>query len=234
VKTVCVGAVQRPSAVAELVRICAGDTTFLDLWHRPLWRRRCGKRIVLRKTGLQDGGVEDHGPIGSRELTETGTYMSSTNTLPSIALVHGDCRWLRMEDVYRSQERRLSGQRVQNPTTSLEADVAATKLVLARWLACLPGRPLVRGVVITESATIPKWRAWSISWHSRPIKGESVPRDQGSTAGGSGAAHPSAAERCSLLDQGPLCGELCRDVDPDKAAFMSSSQFPGLDALNGR
>jgi len=164
--------------------------------------------------------------------------MSSTNTLPSIALVHGGfvngSRW---EDVYRILKKDgYEVSVVQNPTTSLEADVAATRLVLAALASpvILVGHSY-GGVVITEAGNDPKVAGLVYIAAFAPDKGESVASLIKDPPPGAPVPPILPPQNGFLfLDQGRFAESFAADVDPDKAAFMASSQVPwGLDALNG-
>ena len=164
--------------------------------------------------------------------------MSSTNTLPSIALVHGGfvdgSGW---EDVYRILKKDgYEVSVVQNPTTSLEADVAATRLVLAALASpvILVGHSY-GGVVITEAGNDPKVAGLVYIAAFAPDKGESVASLIKDPPPGAPVPPILPPQNGFLfLDQGRFAESFAADVDPGKAAFMASSQVPwGLDALNG-
>lgn len=164
-----------------------------------------------------------------------GTLASSA---VSVVLVHGGfvdgSGW---EDVYHALKK--EGYRVsvvQNPTTSLAADVAATQQVIAAQ----PG-PVVLvghsygGVVITEAGNAPKVAALVYIAAFAPDKGESVSsliKDPPP-----GAAVPPILPPQNgflFLDAGKFADSFAADVPRDRADFMANSQVPwGLDALNG-
>lgn len=161
-----------------------------------------------------------------------------TNALASIVLVHGGfvdgSGW---EDVYRILKKDgYDVSIVQNPTTSLAADVAATKQVLAAQASpvVLVGHSY-GGVVITEAGNDPKVAALVYVAAFAPDKGESVAsliKDPPPGAPVPPILPPQ--EGFLFLDKDRFADSFAADVAPDKAAFMASSQVPwGLDALNG-
>ena len=94
-------------------------------------------------------------------------------TTPAIALVHGGfvdgSGWRGVYDRLRAQGHRVAV--VQNPTVSLDGDVAATKQVLDE----LDGPTVLvghsyGGVVITETAATPASPDSSTSPRSRPTR----------------------------------------------------------------
>lgn len=125
---------------------------------------------------------------------------------------------------------------VQNPTTSLNADVAATKAAIS-----VQTKPVILvghsygGVVITETGTDPKVAGLVYITAFAPDKGESV---------ASLIANPPPdapvppilppQDGFLFLDKAKFAASFAADVEPDLAAFMADSQVPwGLDALNG-
>ena len=163
---------------------------------------------------------------------------SLTNAPASVVLVHGGfvdgSGW---EDVYRILKKDgYPVSVVQNPTTSLAADVAATKQVLAAQTSpvILVGHSY-GGAVITEAGNDPKVAALVYITAFAPDKGESV----GSLIKDPppGAPVPPILppqDGFLFLDKERFAASFAADVAPDKAAFMASSQVPwGLEALNG-
>ena len=103
--------------------------------------------------------------------------MAEHSSSPSIVLVHGGfvdgAGW---EGVYNNLKKDgYNVSIVQNPTTSLADDVAATRLALARVQgpAVLVGHSY-GGVVITEAGTDPKVAGLVYITAFAPDKGESV------------------------------------------------------------
>jgi pimeloyl-ACP methyl ester carboxylesterase len=126
---------------------------------------------------------------------------------------------------------------VQNPTTSLADDVAATR----RAIAAQDGPVILvghsyGGVVITESGNDPKVKGLVYIAAFAPDKGESV----GSLIANPppGAATPPILppqDGYLLLDREKFAASFAADVKPAQAAFMASSQVPwGVAALNGQ
>lgn len=125
---------------------------------------------------------------------------------------------------------------VQNPTTSLKADVDATKAVIAEQT-----KPVILvghsygGVVVTESGTDPKVAGLVYITAFAPDKGESVSSLIADPP--EGAPVPPILPPVGgflFLDKAKFAASFAGDVAPDLAAFMADSQVPwGLDALNG-
>src|SRR6267378_781742 len=156
----------------------------------------------------------------------------------NIVLVHGGfvdgAGW---EGVYKLLKRDgYSVSVVQNPTISLEDDVAVTK----RTLATQDGPTILvghsyGGAVITEAGNHPRVSALVYIAAFAPDKGESVgslikdpPR---------GAPVPPILppqDGFLFLYKAKFPASFAADVDPEKAAFMADSQVPwGMGAING-
>ena len=156
----------------------------------------------------------------------------------AIALVHGGfvdgSGW---EDVYRILKK--NGHRVsivQNPTTSLADDVAATKRVIAE----LKGQVILvghsyGGVVITEAGNDPSVTGLVYITAFAPDRGESVAaliKDPPPGAPVPPILPPQ--DGFLALDKSKFAASFAADVAPEKADFMANSQVPwGLVALNG-
>lgn len=125
---------------------------------------------------------------------------------------------------------------VQNPTTSLPDDVAATKGILAAQSGpvVLVGHSY-GGVVITEAGNDPKVAGLVYITAFAPDKGESVAaliKDPPPGAPVPPILPPQDGRL--FLDKTKFPASFAGDVDSEKAAFMADSQVPwGLDALNG-
>ena len=156
----------------------------------------------------------------------------------SIVLVHGGfvdgSGW---EDVYRIlKQDGYDVSIVQNPTTSLADDVAATKRVLAeqKGPVILVGHSY-GGVVITEAGNDPKVAGLVYIAAFAPDRGESVSaliKDPPPGAPVPPIMPPQ--EGFLALDKNKFAASFAADVSPEKAEFMANSQVPwGLDALNG-
>jgi pimeloyl-ACP methyl ester carboxylesterase len=125
---------------------------------------------------------------------------------------------------------------VQNPTTTLADDVAATKLVIARQSGpvILVGHSY-GGVVISESGTDPKVKALVYIAAFAPAKGESVQSLIANRAPGAPVPPILPPQNGFLfLDRAKFADAFAADVKPAEAAFMADSQVPwGVDALAG-
>ena len=125
---------------------------------------------------------------------------------------------------------------VQNPTISLEGDVAVTKRTLEAQdgSAILVGHSY-GGAVITEAGTHPKVAGLVYITAFAPDKGESVAsliKDPPPGAPVPPILPPQ--EGYLFLDKAKFPASFAADVDPEEAAFMADSQVPwGLDALSG-
>lgn len=125
---------------------------------------------------------------------------------------------------------------VQNPTTSLADDVAATKLVIAQTKGpvVLVGHSY-GGAVITEAGTDPKVAGLVYITAFAPDKGESV--DTIIKQAPPGAPQPPILPPVNgflFLDKAKFHAAFAADLSDAKAAFMADSQVPwGVQALSG-
>jgi len=125
---------------------------------------------------------------------------------------------------------------VQNPTISLEDDVAVTKRVRAAQdgPVMLVGHSY-GGAVITEAGNDPKVEGLVYITAFAPDKGESVAtliKDPPPGAPVPPIQPPQ--DGYLLLDKAKFQASFAADVDADKAAFMADSQVPwGVAALSG-
>ena len=158
--------------------------------------------------------------------------------LGSIVLVHGGfvdgSGW---EDVYRILKK--DGYRVsvvQNPTTSLADDVAATKRVVAEHEGpvILVGHSY-GGAVITEAGNDPSVAGLVYITAFAPDRGESVASLIKDAPPGAPVPPILPPQDGYLaLDKAKFAASFAGDVAPEKADFMANSQVPwGLAALNG-
>ena len=126
---------------------------------------------------------------------------------------------------------------VQNPTISLEDDVAVTKRVLAaqEGPAILVGHSY-GGVVVTEAGNDPKVAGLVYIAAFAPDKGESVATlIQNPPPGAPVPPILPPQDGFLLLDRAKFAASFAADVDPEKAAFMADSQVPwGVAALSGK
>ena len=163
---------------------------------------------------------------------------NANTALARIALVHGGfvdgSGW---EGVYRILKK--DGYRVsvvQNPTTTLADDVAATKRVIAEQQGpvILVGHSY-GGVVITEAGNHPAVAGLVYIAAFAPDRGESVAaliKDAPPGAPVPPILPPQ--EGFLALDKTKFAASFAADVAPEKAEFMANSQVPwGVDALNG-
>jgi len=157
----------------------------------------------------------------------------------NIVLVHGGfvdgAGW---EGVYKALK--ADGYNVsvvQNPTISLDGDVAATKRILAAQdgPAILVGHSY-GGAVITEAGNDPKVAGLVYITAFAPDKGESVAtliKDPPPGAPVPPILPPQ--DGYLLLDNAKFASSFAGDVNAEKAAFMADSQVPwGVEALSGK
>ena len=170
--------------------------------------------------------------------TVAAATAAPTTEIKNILLVHGGfvdgSGW---SQVYRGL--RKGGYNViivQNPTTSLADDVAATKLALAQQSGpvILVGHSY-GGVVITEAGTDPKVKGLVYIAAFAPDKGESVQSLIANPAPGAPVPPILPPQNGFLfLDRAKFADAFAADVAPAEAAFMADSQVPwGVNALAG-
>ena len=158
--------------------------------------------------------------------------------LVSVVLVHGGfvdgSGW---EDVYRILKK--DGYKVsivQNPTSSLADDVAATKRVLGeqKGPVVLVGHSY-GGVVITEAGNDPKVARLVYIAAFAPDQGESVAALIKDPAPGAPVPPILPPQDGYLsLDKAKFAASFAADVAKEKAEFMANSQVPwGVAALTG-
>jgi pimeloyl-ACP methyl ester carboxylesterase len=164
--------------------------------------------------------------------------MTESNNRPSVVLVHGGfvdgSGW---QPVYRLLRRDGYVVRVvQNPTLSLDGDVAAARLVIDE----LDG-PVVLvghsygGAVITEAGNDPNVVALVYVSAAAPDAGESVASLIANPPPGA-PVPPILPPRDGFLflDRDKFHASFAGDVPADVAEFMADSQVPwGVDALAG-
>jgi pimeloyl-ACP methyl ester carboxylesterase len=156
----------------------------------------------------------------------------------SIVLVHGGfvdgAGW---EGVYnRLNKGGYNVSVVQNPTTSLSDDVAATRLAIARVQGpvVLVGHSY-GGAVITEAGTDPKVAGLVYITAFAPDKGESVETlIKNPPAGAPVPPILPPVNGYLFLDKTKFRASFAADVSEAKAAFLADSQVPwGVNALSG-
>jgi pimeloyl-ACP methyl ester carboxylesterase len=156
----------------------------------------------------------------------------------SIVLVHGGfvdgAGW---EGVYNNLKKDgYNVSVVQNPTTSLADDVAATRLAIAQAQGpvVLVGHSY-GGAVITEAGTDPKVAGLVYVTAFAPDKGESVQTlIQNPPPGAPVPPILPPVNGFLFLDRAKFRASFAADVGEAKAAFLADSQVPwGLNALAG-
>jgi pimeloyl-ACP methyl ester carboxylesterase len=161
-----------------------------------------------------------------------------TAGIRNVVLVHGGfvdgSGW---EPVYRRLRKQgYNVSVVQNPTTSLADDVAATRWVLAQQKgpAILVGHSY-GGVVITEVGNEPGVAGLVYIAAFAPDAGESVASlIQNPPPGAPVPPILPPRDGYLLLDKPKFAASFAADVDPDLASFMADAQVPwGVHALQG-
>ena len=162
----------------------------------------------------------------------------SASARPTVVLVHGGfvdgSGWRGVYDRLKADGHRVSV--VQNPTLSLEGDVATTKLVLddIDGPVVLVGHSY-GGVVITETGTDPRVAGLVYIAAFAPDKGESVNTLIADPPPGA-PVPPILPPRDGFLflDREKFHDSFAGDLSNEDAAFMADSQVPwGIDALGG-
>ena len=157
----------------------------------------------------------------------------------NIVLVHGGfvdgSGW---EGVYQIlKEDGYNVSIVQNPTISLEDDVAVTKRILAAQdgPVILVGHSY-GGAVITEAGNDPKVAGLVYITAFAPDKGESVASLIKNPPPGAPVPPILPPQDGFLfLERAKFAASFAADVDAEKAAFMADSQVPwGVEALSGK
>jgi pimeloyl-ACP methyl ester carboxylesterase len=157
----------------------------------------------------------------------------------NIVLVHGGfvdgAGW---EGVYKILKRDgYNVSVVQNPTISLDDDVAVTKRILAAQdgPAILVGHSY-GGAVITEAGSDPKVAGLVYVTAFVPDKGESVASlIENPPPGAPVPPILPPQDGYLFLDKAKFPASFAGDVDAEKAAFMADSQVPwGVAALSGK
>lgn len=168
-----------------------------------------------------------------------GADAAPAGAIKDVVLVHGGfvdgSGWEGVYDVLTKDGYRVSV--VQNPTTSLADDVAATR----RAIAAQDGPTILvghsyGGVVITESGNDPKVKGLVYVAAFAPDQGESVASLIANPP--PGAPTPPILppqDGYLFLDRAKFAASFAADVKPAQAAFMADSQVPwGVAALQGR
>ncbi|MBB3951050.1 alpha/beta hydrolase [Aureimonas jatrophae] len=156
----------------------------------------------------------------------------------SVVLVHGAfvdaSGWRAVHD--RLTEDGYEVLVVQNPTITLEDDVAITQKAIAKAKhpVILVGHSY-GGSVITEAGNDPKVRSLVYLAAFAPDVGESVAKlAETPVPGEPGAPLLPPADGFLIVDPAKFPAAFAADVDPGTTAFMARAQVPwGLDAVGG-
>jgi len=164
--------------------------------------------------------------------------MSDNSGSPTVVLVHGGfvdgAGWEGVYNILKKDGYQVTI--VQNPTTTLADDVAATK----RAIAGASGKVVLvghsyGGVVITEAGTDPKVDKLVYITAFAPDKGESVSSLIANPPPGAPVPPILPPQDGFLqLDKAKFAASFAADVKPEVASFMANAQVPwGVTALNG-
>jgi pimeloyl-ACP methyl ester carboxylesterase len=160
------------------------------------------------------------------------------HSAPTVVLVHGGfvdgAGWEGVYNILKKDGYNVSI--VQNPTTSLADDVAATRLAIAQAQGpvVLVGHSY-GGVVVSEAGTDPKVAGVVYIAAFAPDKGESVESLIKNPPPGAPVPPILPPQNGYLfLDKAKFRASFAADVGEAKAAFLADSQVPwGLGALSG-
>src|SRR5688500_17181992 len=164
--------------------------------------------------------------------------MSTGSAATSVVLVHGGfvdgSGWQEVYNLLKKDGFNVAV--VQNPTVSLDGDVAATTQVIdAQDEPVILVGHSYGGVVITEAGTHPKVAALVYIAAFAPDKGESVNTLIADPP--PGAPVPPILppqDRLLFLDREKFAASFAADIPAEQAAFMADSQVPwGVGALGG-
>jgi len=172
--------------------------------------------------------------IGEKTMAQTNT----TTVVKNIVLVHGGfvdgSGWQRVYNLLKKDG--YSVTIVQNPTITLQDDVAVTKRAIdaQNGPVILVGHSY-GGAVITEAGNDPKVAGLVYVAAFALDKGESVSTLIKSAP--AGAPQPPIlppVDGFLMLDKAKFPASFAGDVSAEEAAFMADSQVPwGVDALGG-
>jgi pimeloyl-ACP methyl ester carboxylesterase len=170
--------------------------------------------------------------------TVTAQAAEPATQVKNVVLVHGGfvdgSGWSRVYQGLKKDGYKVTI--VQNPTTSLADDVAATKQAIAQQdgPVILVGHSY-GGVVITEAGNDPKVERLVYIAAFAPDAGESVQTLIANPPAGAPVPPILAPQNGFLfLDRDKFAASFAADVQADEAAFMADSQVPwGVNALGG-
>ncbi len=168
-----------------------------------------------------------------------GAHAAPAAAIKDVVLVHGGfvdgSGWEGVYDILTKDGYKVTV--VQNPTTSLADDVAATRRAIAAQdgPAILVGHSY-GGVVITESGNDPKIKGLVYIAAFAPDAGESVSSLIANPPPGAPVPPILPPQDGFLfLDRAKFAAAFAGDVKPAQAAFMADSQVPwGVAALQGK
>jgi pimeloyl-ACP methyl ester carboxylesterase len=193
------------------------------------------QNTIIAAVALSAHAANAQTPSTPRETTGGG---SGSEARPTILLVHGGfvdgSGWAGVFTRLRKDGYTVSI--VQNPTTSLADDVAATRRAIeaSTGPVILVGHSY-GGVVITEAGSDPKVSGLVYIAAFAPDKGESVSAlIKNPPPGAPVPPIVPSGDGYLFVDRAKFHESFAADVSPQAAAFMADSQVPwGLEALDG-
>src|SRR5215217_3887567 len=220
---------QPPARVAGLPRIGILRTSLFG--HSPKFAPDCGWWHHA------SGGKVDPLLEKRARKEEAMSTNPQDRSQPSVVLVHGGfvdgSGW---QGVYSLLKDSYSVRIVQNPTISLEGDVAAAKMIIGQQ-----SEPVILvghsygGAVITEAGNDPKVAALVYIAAFVPDQGKSVETIIGNFPPGSMMPPILPPQDGFLfLDGEKMPASFAGDLSAEEAEFMADSQVPwGVEALSG-
>src|SRR5258708_6084218 len=185
------------------------------------------------------GGCAGTGTTGRDTDHARGPKPAESASVRNVVLVHGGfvdgSGWQAVYSKLKNDGYRVSV--VQNPTTTLAADVAATEHVLA-----MQDGPVILvghsygGVVISEAGNNAKLAGLVYTAAFAPDAGESVATLIKDPPPGAPVPPILPPQNGFLmLDKSKFAASFAADLDPELAAFRAESQVPwGIGALEGK
>ena len=177
--------------------------------------------------------------LAAAALSSTSALAAPAEKPVSVVLVHGGfvdgSGWQAVHKILKKDGYEVIV--VQNPTVSLEDDVAVTKraIAAAKHPVVLVGHSY-GGVIITEAGNDPKVRSLAYIAAFAPDAGESVQALIANPVPGA-PVPPILPPKDGFLalDSAKFAASFAADVDPELAQFMADSQVPwGVNALAGK
>jgi pimeloyl-ACP methyl ester carboxylesterase len=195
---------------------------------------------LLSSNNLEDLRMNTKNTLAAAAVLGLGTLatQAAESSVKNIVLVHGGfvdgSGWSQVYHGLRKDDYNVTI--VQNPTTSLADDVAATKLAISQQsgTVILVGHSY-GGAVISEAGNDPKVKGLVYIAAFAPDKGESVQSLIANPVPGAPVPPILPPQNGFIfVDRAKFAEAFAADVAPAEAAFMADSQVPwGVNALSG-